>query len=319
VSGPLERLAGLRRTSYGWQARCPAHDDRRPSLSVRVIDGRLVFHCFAGCREREILAALGLEAGELRAPVGARPLPRRIGAEELDAVYAYAVGCFERLHDHPAGGQALGYLRQRFGVERELALALGLGYDPGREEIERPACLAALRGDPWLVVPLGLGGRLVGLQARRLAAREPRWVGPAGAGWARVGTFALERPAPLVLCEGPSDALAVVGSGLPAAFVRGASLCGSPGQAARTLGPLLPSLRGRLVVVAGDGDGAGRRFAHACREALSAAGIRAAILDPGDGLDLAGLRSRVGGESLRQLVEGAALRGKVGARGEVAK
>jgi putative DNA primase/helicase len=41
-------------------ARCPCHDDRSPSLSVRDGDEpwRILVHCFAGCDRRDILAAL---------------------------------------------------------------------------------------------------------------------------------------------------------------------------------------------------------------------------------------------------------------------
>jgi hypothetical protein len=41
-------------------ARCPCHDDRLPSLSLRDGDepGRVLVHCFAGCDRRDILAAL---------------------------------------------------------------------------------------------------------------------------------------------------------------------------------------------------------------------------------------------------------------------
>ena len=44
-----------------WQARCPAHADRSPSLSIRVgLDGRVLVHCFAGCEASAVLTALGL-------------------------------------------------------------------------------------------------------------------------------------------------------------------------------------------------------------------------------------------------------------------
>lgn len=39
-------------------ARCPAHRDRDPSLSVRERDGRLLVHCHAGCDQRAVIAAL---------------------------------------------------------------------------------------------------------------------------------------------------------------------------------------------------------------------------------------------------------------------
>jgi hypothetical protein len=47
-------------------ARCPAHGDRSPSLSIRAgDDGRVLVHCHAGCRFAEIVAALGIEPRQL--------------------------------------------------------------------------------------------------------------------------------------------------------------------------------------------------------------------------------------------------------------
>jgi hypothetical protein len=55
-----------RRCGAGWQALCPAHDDRSPSLSVtEAHDGRVLVHCFAGCRLEEILAAVNLRTADL--------------------------------------------------------------------------------------------------------------------------------------------------------------------------------------------------------------------------------------------------------------
>lgn len=59
----LARLAGVRRAGAGWTARCPAHEDHDPSLSVGTgQDGRLLLHCFGGCSFRAILAALEIAA-----------------------------------------------------------------------------------------------------------------------------------------------------------------------------------------------------------------------------------------------------------------
>ena len=47
-------------------AQCPAHDDRDPSLSIRECDdGKVLVHCFAGCKTEDILGALGLAWGDL--------------------------------------------------------------------------------------------------------------------------------------------------------------------------------------------------------------------------------------------------------------
>jgi hypothetical protein len=63
ASALLSRLDGVRQTGPGrWIAKCPAHDDRHPSLSIREgDDGRILLHDFAGCDVGEILGTLGLE------------------------------------------------------------------------------------------------------------------------------------------------------------------------------------------------------------------------------------------------------------------
>lgn len=59
----LPRLDGVRRTGPGrWVAKCPAHADRVPSLTLReASDGRLLLHCFGGCPVDQVLEAVGLE------------------------------------------------------------------------------------------------------------------------------------------------------------------------------------------------------------------------------------------------------------------
>lgn len=61
------RLARARRAGQDkWIGRCPAHNDRNPSLSIAVgKDGRVLIHCFAGCTHRAILEALGLQERDL--------------------------------------------------------------------------------------------------------------------------------------------------------------------------------------------------------------------------------------------------------------
>jgi len=39
-------------------ARCPAHDDRTPSLGVTLGRRAILFHCFAGCSQDQVLTAL---------------------------------------------------------------------------------------------------------------------------------------------------------------------------------------------------------------------------------------------------------------------
>lgn len=62
----ISRLEGVRAAGPGrWMARCPAHPDRSPSLSVREVDDRTLVHCFGGCEAHDVLAAVGLTLGDL--------------------------------------------------------------------------------------------------------------------------------------------------------------------------------------------------------------------------------------------------------------
>ncbi len=47
------------------EARCPAHDDRNPSLSVTRVNDRVLINCHNGCATADILAAIGLTIRDL--------------------------------------------------------------------------------------------------------------------------------------------------------------------------------------------------------------------------------------------------------------
>jgi putative DNA primase/helicase len=65
LDSSLARLKGVRRNGSGWQALCPAHEDRNPSLSVHERDGRILLFCHAGCTPEAVCSALGIELCEL--------------------------------------------------------------------------------------------------------------------------------------------------------------------------------------------------------------------------------------------------------------
>ena len=78
VLSALERVTGYRpvKSGDGYRARCPCHEDKSPSLSVKM-NGRLLLHCFAGCGFDAIIATLGITPE--------RTAPRR----EIVATYSY--------------------------------------------------------------------------------------------------------------------------------------------------------------------------------------------------------------------------------------
>lgn len=65
----LDRVKKSTAHHHAWTARCPAHDDRGPSLSIRETDdGRVLVHCFAGCDVHSVLAAVGMDITDLFPP-----------------------------------------------------------------------------------------------------------------------------------------------------------------------------------------------------------------------------------------------------------
>src|SRR4051794_37434000 len=59
------KLGGIRRTGGGYVARCPAHDDKKQSLSIGDGGGKVLLNCFAGCPTQTIVQALGIEWKDL--------------------------------------------------------------------------------------------------------------------------------------------------------------------------------------------------------------------------------------------------------------
>lgn len=71
VIGRLEQSGKQpRQQGNSYQARCPAHNDNNPSLSVSpgTEPDQVLMHCHAGCSIEDITAAIGLEPKDLYAP-----------------------------------------------------------------------------------------------------------------------------------------------------------------------------------------------------------------------------------------------------------
>jgi hypothetical protein len=70
---PLERILNLledvRELSTGYQAKCPAHDDQHPSLSIgQGDDGRVLLQCHTGCSVEAVTEAISLRMRDLFPP-----------------------------------------------------------------------------------------------------------------------------------------------------------------------------------------------------------------------------------------------------------
>jgi putative DNA primase/helicase len=70
-----------RKSGLGWIAKCPAHDDRNPSLSLREVDGKILVCCHAGCEQRAVVGALKSR--------GLWPEPEKRATQSIVAAYDY--------------------------------------------------------------------------------------------------------------------------------------------------------------------------------------------------------------------------------------
>ncbi len=138
----LSRLAGVRRSGGAYSARCPAHSDHHASLRVTLgNNGRVLFHCFVGCTDEAIRAALGLRSDDEQPD--ARPRAKRTPVRR-------------HLYQGPDGLPVAVKLRwrgrgARFSWELPDGTAGLNGLDPGL--YRRPEVDAAMRagGVVWLV------------------------------------------------------------------------------------------------------------------------------------------------------------------------
>lgn len=115
----LSKLEKPKATGRGtWICRCPSHEDKNPSMTLRECDdGRVLLHCFAGCSVEDVLGAVGLDFDALfppkatadRIPPMRRPFP---AADVLEAVFLDALIVQQIAIETQKTGQLLPYRRE---------------------------------------------------------------------------------------------------------------------------------------------------------------------------------------------------------------
>ena len=127
IAAVAERF-GARRTGTGrWMAKCPAHPDRSPSLSIAAgRDGKVLVRCFAGCELSAVLQSAGLTIDNLFP--GPPPAPEKLAAITAERDRRLAVDRAQRAEERAAAD----WLRLRWQeLDRGLPiLARGLAMMP---------------------------------------------------------------------------------------------------------------------------------------------------------------------------------------------
>lgn len=228
----------------------PNHRDSDPSVSITqdTETGKILMFCW-GCNTNApaLCQAMGLPLSALQGDPGHPSAIRQqsqtteVSPEDqvaLEQRIKAAVGRLDEAED---------YIFQRFGLSLEDGRILGLGVDSdfGALHLIIPFC------DP--------SGKIVGMQGRRLEEGDPRWRSVSGGGWSKLGCFGwnIHTQGPIIITEGPSDALAVVGKAyLPAVAIRGAS-----NTATAVCEQLKEWIGDREAIIVGDAGEAGEKFA----------------------------------------------------------
>lgn len=273
-----QSLGGKWYGRYGL-ACCPAHGDRKPSLSLAdARDGRLLLNCKTGCAFTDILDALrsrGALSPDYRAsPPSPAEVARRKAEDEAaaDAAEKRALACWREaqpIRDTIAEA----YLRGR-GITCALPDSLRFHPDCWHPSACRaPAMVALIDGLPRLAVhrtylrPDGSG---------KADLDPPKaMLGAALGGGVRLS----DGGGVLVVAEGIETALSLA-SGLlsrPATIWAALSCAGIAGLR-------LPSRPGRLTI-ASDGDRPGHDAAHKLAERASAMGWTVSLLPAPEGRD----------------------------------
>ncbi len=146
----LSHLKGVRTSMHGWRACCPAHADRRPSLSIGVGEqGQVLLKCFAGCSLERIVEAMGFTMVDLFPDAGLVPGGQATTSsntrhstltlvdlaleKQLPWKFLFSLGVME----HPSGGLQIPYhlpdgtLAPRHRIRTALIAKEGSHWSPG--------------------------------------------------------------------------------------------------------------------------------------------------------------------------------------------
>jgi putative DNA primase/helicase len=274
----IGRALGGRMAGDEWIARCPSHQDRKPSLSIRDAgNDKILVRCHAGCSQERVVGALrslGLWMGNGPRLVS-RPAPRPLIEHERDRDDVKRRNALDIWQaSMPADGTPV----------RTYLASRGL-HTPTPARLRFHATLTHPSGSTWptmvALVTRGVDDTALGIHRTYLARDgsgkapvEPQrmMLGPCRGGAVRLGM--------------PDDVL-MVGEGLETCLAA-MQATGHPAWAALSTSGLrsldLPK-DVRDVVVLADGDEAGEAAARDCALRWKSEGRRVRIAYPPKGMD----------------------------------
>lgn len=283
-----EALGGRWVGSYG-TARCPAHDDKRPSLTIRTGDnGRPLVYCQSGCASEAVLGALRVKGlwegrgGAWEPPTAAEIARQRVERLEEQRKRSETARALYRasrpirgtpaetyLHGRGITGDLPPTLRYHFGLKhaptgmRLPALVAAVSRWPGREVVAVHRTFLTSRGKPAPV------------SEQKLA------LGPCQGGAVRLG--------PLDHAKGVLGLAEGIETGMAASLIFGVPVWACLGTSGLA-GVQVPSAARNVLIFADhDESGAGEAAARKLQTRLEAAGHAVEVrmpAEPGDFADL---------------------------------
>jgi putative DNA primase/helicase len=266
---------GGRKMGDFWMARCPSHDDRKPSLAISVsVDGNVLVYCHAGCDQMQVISALRV-CGLWKQSCGplARHPNKSIQPNPNDAKRTAAAMRIWEASSQIAGTPVEFYLRSR-----------GL-YLPDTTRLRFHTGLRHPSGSIWpamvAIVTRGHDDLKIGIHRTFLTAsghdKAPIHPQKMMLGPCRGGAVQLDTPGPVLMVgEGIETCLsASQAKGIPAwASLSTSGLCALD----------LPQELQEIIVLA-DGDGAGEAAAKSAAQRWKREGRRVRIARPPAGSD----------------------------------
>ena len=270
---------GGRRIGSGWIARCPAHHDRTPSLSIsQSTDGKVLVHCFAGCDQRRVIQEL-IARGLWGSDIKRQPFsPIYLGSSDLSPGKTYQDRINAALSTWQSSSDAEGTLVQTYLASRGLYLSIpsAIRFHPS---LKHPS------GDRWpamvALVTIGIDGSPIAIHRTFLAydggGKAPiqpqrMKLGPYGGGAVRLA----EPKQVLMVGEGIETCLSAMQATGDAAW---AALSTS---GLRTLD--LPPCISDIIILA-DGDDAGEKASRIAALRWKRQDRRVRIARPPSGMD----------------------------------